>query len=66
MAFVADTSFLVDVNREVPEALDALDAAAADGELLILPTVVVAEYVAGSTDPSRALEVLRAPARSSS
>ncbi len=60
MALVVDTSFLVDVNRGHDGAVDALDEASADGELLILPTVVVAEYLTGSTDPPRALEMLRA------
>ena len=64
MALVADTTFLVDYERGDPRTDDVLARLAEDGEGLLVPTIVLAEFSAGtmSTAPrellSRAGEVV--------
>lgn len=60
MAVVADTSFLVDVTRGDEAAERAVEALAESGELLLIPSVVAAEYLTGSTRPDAALDRLEA------
>lgn len=48
MAIVADTSFLVDYERGDPRTDHALAELAARGEGILIPTIVVAEFAAGS------------------
>lgn len=55
MAVVADTSYLVDSGRGHAGALALQEKLHADGELILVPSVVVAEYLAGSRDPARDL-----------
>lgn len=59
MAVVVDTSFLIDIARGVDGARDLADRFAAEHEPLLIPTVVVAEYLAGSSDPDSDLDNLR-------
>lgn len=58
MAVVADTSFLIDLGRGDVAALDLLDRFAQEGQLVVIPTPVVAEYLAGARDPDLDLERL--------
>lgn len=62
MAVVLDTSFLVDLSRRRPDAVAHLERLAAQHETLLVPTVVAAEYLAGSRDPASDLEALRSAA----
>lgn len=59
MAVVVDTSFLVDVADQDEAARDLADRFSAAHELLIIPTVVVAEYLTGSSNPEEDLDKLR-------
>lgn len=59
LAVVLDTSFLIDVADGDQAARDLADRFAADHELLLIPTVVVAEYLAGSSDPDADVDTLR-------
>ena len=60
MAYVVDTSFLIDVEKGHPGA-KRLKAALEDEEaLLFIPTVVMAEYLAGSIDALADLAALEA------
>lgn len=59
MAVVADTSFLIDLGRGNVGALDLLDRFREDHELVLVPSMVVAEYLAGSKDPDGDLDKLR-------
>lgn len=58
MPVVLDTSFLVDVARGDPGARARVERFAGEGTVLLIPTVVVAEYLAGSRDPEGDLEEL--------
>ena len=58
MPVVLDTSFLIDVSRKVPAAVRALERFGNEGEHLLVPTVVAAEYLTGSRDTARDLEYL--------
>lgn len=60
MAVVVDTSFLIDVADGHLAAQDLVDRFAEDHELILIPTVVVAEYLAGSSAPEEDVEKLRA------
>lgn len=58
MSLVVDTSFLVDVARGDAGANALLTELEQARELLLIPTVVVAEYLAGSRDPAADLDEL--------
>lgn len=51
MAVVLDTSFLIDLSRGNSAAGRLFEELVERQELFIIPTVVVAEYLAGSRDP---------------
>ena len=59
MSLVLDTAFLVDVARRSPAAVDLLRTLDAEAALLLVPSVVLAEYLAGFSDPSEAAAELR-------
>lgn len=50
---VLDTSFLIDLERGMDAARNALDAMVADGEPLLLPAIVASEYIAGRREDER-------------
>ena len=52
MTVVLDSSFLADLRRGDEGARGLLEELVAEGEPAIVPSVVVAEYLAGSRDPS--------------
>ncbi len=58
MTVVLDSSFLSDVRRGDQGALDLLERLERDGEAALVPSVVVAEYLAGSRDPASDLTTL--------
>ncbi|MBI4416513.1 MAG: PIN domain-containing protein [Euryarchaeota archaeon] len=58
MTVVLDSSFLSDVRRGDPGALDLLERLARDEEAALVPSVVVAEYLAGSRNPGSDLATL--------
>jgi predicted nucleic acid-binding protein len=51
MTVVLDSSFLADIRRGDEGAQSLLGELVAEGEAAIVPSVVVAEYLAGSRDP---------------
>jgi len=55
---VFDSSFLADVRTGDGGALRLLAELVAEGEVAIVPTVVVAEYLTGSRDPDGDLATL--------
>jgi len=55
---VLDSSFLSDIRRGHPGAVELLDRLVRDGEGALIPSVVVAEYLAGSRDPQADLATL--------
>lgn len=59
MAGVLDTTFLVDLSRADQAARSLLEELADRDEPLLIPAIVVAEYLAGSQDPNHDLERLR-------
>lgn len=58
MAVVLDTSFLVDLERKRARAAALLDELVEEDHALLIPSVVVAEYVAGSRSPTTAVRRL--------
>ncbi len=58
MTVVLDTSFLSDVRAGDAEADRLLDRLVREGEPALVPSVVVAEYLAGSRDPEADLAAL--------
>lgn len=58
MTVVLDSSFLSDVRRGHEGAVNLLERLARDGEGALIPSVVVAEYLAGSRDPQADLATL--------
>ena len=58
MSVVLDSSFLSDVRRGDEGAHRLLERFIRDGEAAIVPSVVVAEYLAGSRDPDADLMAL--------
>lgn len=60
MAYVVDTSFLIDVRKGRPDAKRLWAELEADGALLLIPTAAVAEFLAGSTDPREDVAALDA------
>jgi predicted nucleic acid-binding protein len=62
MAVVADTTCLVDAARGHKGALSLLDRFAEEGELVLVPSIVIAEYLAGSRDAASDLANLGAAA----
>jgi predicted nucleic acid-binding protein len=58
MVVVADTSFLVDVQRARPNAVAMLERLRDEGETILIPSIVAAEFLAGFKDPAAALQVL--------
>ncbi len=58
MTVVLDASFLSDVRRGDGGAQRLLDRLVNDGEAALVPSVVVAEYLAGSRDPEADLAAL--------
>lgn len=58
MTVVVDSSFLSDVRRGDGDAHRLLDRLAREGEAALVPSVVVAEYLAGSRDPEADLAAL--------
>jgi len=55
---VLDSSFLSDIRRGHAGAVDLLERLVQDGEGALVPSVVVAEYLAGSRDPQADLATL--------
>ena len=51
MTVVLDSSFLADVRRVDEGAQRLLERLVRDGEAALVPSIVVAEYLAGSSDP---------------
>lgn len=62
MPVVLDTAFLIDLARGDAAARETLRALADEREQLLVPTVVLAEYLAGGADARAALDLLRAAA----
>lgn len=60
MTVVLDTTFLVDLEREVAGARDLFEEFVERGERFVVPTVVAAEYLGGSRDPEADRERLEA------
>lgn len=58
MTVVLDSSFLSDVRRGDVGAVALLQRLVQDGEGALIPSVVVAEYLAGSRDPAADLAAL--------
>jgi predicted nucleic acid-binding protein len=58
MTVVLDSSFLSDVRRGHPGAVGLLERLARDREGALVPSVVVAEYLAGSREPESDLATL--------
>lgn len=58
MSVVVDTAFLIDVARGHAGARALLDRLAEERRPLLIPTVAVAEYLAGSAAPAEDLELL--------
>ncbi len=58
MTVVLDTSFLSDVRAGDAEADRLLDRLVREGEAALVPSVVVAEYLAGSRGPEADLTAL--------
>lgn len=58
MTVVLDSSFLSDVRRGDGRAVGLLEQLARDEEVALIPSVVVAEYLAGSRDPQADLATL--------
>lgn len=58
MTVVFDSSFLSDVRGSDEDALRLLERLVGEGEGALVPSVVVAEYLAGSRDPSADLATL--------
>lgn len=56
MAVILDTSFLIDVERKDPGALRVLKTLAALPEPLLVPTIVLAQFLVGAKDKEQALE----------
>ena len=58
MSVVLDSAFLSDVRRGHEGANGLLDRLVREGEVALVPSVVVAEYLAGSRDPEADLVAL--------
>lgn len=58
MTVVLESSFLSDIRRGHAGAVDLLERLVRDGEAALVPSVVVAEYLAGSRDPEADLATL--------
>lgn len=58
MTVVLDSTFLADVRNGDPGALRLLAELTAEDEAAVVPSVVVAEYLAGSRDPDGDLATL--------
>ncbi len=58
MTVVLDSSFLADVRRGDEDAQRLLEQLLAEGEVALVPSVVVAEYLAGSRNPDGDLATL--------
>ena len=58
MTIVLDSSFLSDVRRGDDGAQRLLEQLVAEGEATLVPSIVVAEYLAGSRDPDADLATL--------
>ena len=58
MTTVLDSSFLSDVRRGDDGAQRLLEQLVAEGEATLVPSIVVAEYLAGSRDPDADLATL--------
>lgn len=63
MVLVADTTFLIDAAHQEPDAKAKLESLVADGEALVAPTVVAAEFLDHTRDPRAALGELREAVR---
>lgn len=55
MAVVVDTSFLIDYDAGDADAEKMLETLVEEGEALIIPTIVAAEFLTGMRDPEKAL-----------
>jgi predicted nucleic acid-binding protein len=62
MSVVLDTTFLVDLTRGEPAAHAALDELLSSGETLLVPSIVLVEYLAGSSRRDAAAERVRGAA----
>lgn len=60
MAYVTDTSFLVDIQKARAGARRLQAELESEGAVLFIPTVVLAEYLAGSLDPNADLAAIEA------
>ncbi len=58
MTVVLDSSFLSDIRRGHSGAVELLERLIRDGEGALVPSVVVAEYLAGSRNPEADLATL--------
>lgn len=56
---VLDTSFLIDVEHEVPAAVRRMKEILEQGQPMLVPVIVAVEFAAGSRDPARAWETFR-------
>jgi predicted nucleic acid-binding protein len=63
MAVVADTAFLIDAARGDPGAVVRLRALADQGETLVAPVIVAAEFLDHTTNPREALGRLQEAVR---
>lgn len=59
MTVVLDTSFLIDLSKHHAPAQSLLQQLKDDGELLLVPAVVAAEYLGGFANPAKALDALQ-------
>lgn len=58
MTVVLDSSFLSDIRRGHSGAVELLERLIRDGEGALVPSVVAAEYLAGSRNPEADLDTL--------
>lgn len=58
MTLVVDTSFLIDFERGDPRTDDLFERLGDNAETLLIPSIVLAEYVAGARNPEEAREAL--------
>lgn len=58
MTVVVDTSFLIDFERGDPRTDDLFERFGDNAETLLIPAIVLTEYVAGARNPDEARETL--------
>lgn len=59
MSLVLDSTLLADLRKGKPEAQALIRETAEEGALLLVPSIVIAEVLAGSADPAEDLARIR-------